>query len=199
MTKFKTVWFWDSGIPLGDTHTHVMAFYDDSRPKPSVVRNEKSPHHSFCHSFNTSDSDGNQVIHLVDSTFANTPNAWYGYAQLDEMMCTLLSFSNDMYPNGTVVPFREFADKTKPEDSSGFLRWFIKDSRIQQIFVSPDFRRNRLSVKLVAVADILIVADKQWNGIFLNGGDITTADGETLRQAWSESTRVTPRIGSVTI
>lgn len=202
MTKFKTVWFWDSGRSATESQNYIMSFFDDSHEKPSIVRNEKSPHHSYCHSFNSIDDAGRCVVHLVSDDFIGSADIWYVYIDAVESVPPsrmVMAFADGKYPNGTVLTFRDAVDESvNPQDHVGFIRWFVGDSRIQQIFVSEDHRRKRISTKLFSVADLLIVADKNWNSIFLNGGDITTDDGELLRSAWSKSTRVTPRTGSVT-
>lgn len=202
MTKFKTVWFWHSGREATPDFSFVMSFFDDSHEKPSVIRGEKSPHHAYCHSFNTIDSKSHQVVHLVSDDFDGSIPMWYVYIDAIESMPPtrmLVAYSDDRYPDGTIIPFREATDLCiTPKDSVGFVRWFVEDSRIQQIYVDEMHRRKRISVKLFSIADIVIVSDNAWNGNFLNGGDITTNDGELLRSAWSSSVRVTQRQGSVT-
>lgn len=201
MTKFKTVWFWHSEIEATPEFSFVMSLFDDSREKPSVVKGEKSPHHAYCHSFNTIDKDCRQVVHLVSDDFCSSIPMWYVYVNAIESLPPtrmILGYADDRYPDGTIVPFEEISSSgISPHDAAGFVRWFIQDSRIQQIFVNENYRRKRVSVKLFSVADLVIVSDNNWNGVFLNGGDITTNDGETLRSAWSASTRVTKRVGSV--
>lgn len=201
MSKFKTVWFWDSGRALTDSYNYVMSFYDDANPKPSIVRDVKSPHHSYCHSFNSVDDNGRHYIHLVSDDFIGAEPLWYVYIDVVESLPPtrmVMAFAGDKFANGTILTFVEAVElNVKPQDHVGFVRWFTDDSRIQQIFVSEDYRRKRISTKLFAIADLLVVADKNWNGTFINGGDITTHDGELLRSAWSNSKRVTPRIGSV--
>ena len=202
MTKFKTVWFWHSGREATDDFSFVMSFYDDSHEHPSCVFNEKSPHHSYCHSFNTIDRNDRQVVHLVSDDFDGCCDVWYVYIDAVESIPPtrmLMAYADDRYPNGTVVPFGEIA-KTgiSPNDAAGFVRWFVNDSRIQQIYVDEKHRRKRISTKLFSIADMVIVSDNNWNKLFLNGGDVTTTDGELLRSAWSASTRLTQRVGSVT-
>lgn len=201
MGKFKTVWFWDSGREANEDFKFVMSFYDDSHEKPSFITGIKSPHHAYCHSFNTIDDNGRQVIHLVSDDFVSQSKLWYVY--IDAVESTpptrmLIAYDDNRYPEGTIVPFSEAVKaEISPNDSAGFVRWFYQDTRIQQIFVDELHRRKRISVKLFSIADLLIVSDTKWNGYFLNGGDITTNDGELLRSAWSQSTRVTARTGSV--
>ena len=68
-------------------------------------------------------------------------------------------------------------------------------SKIQQIFVEEKWRRQRVTLALFGVADLVIVSGGY--GPYLNGGDVTTSDGETLRSAWSGSKRVNKRQGKI--
>lgn len=201
MTKFKTVWFWGENRQATDTHNYVMAFYDDSHKKPSLVTNEKSPNHIYCHSFASTDEDGRYLVKFVEESTVSIVDLWYVYIDAETSvphMRSVMAFANDRFPDGTVVNFSEVEQLgISPHDSCGFIRWFASDSRVQQIFVKENHRRKRISTKLFGVADMVIVGDRNWNGSFLNGGDVTTNDGEKLRGAWHNSKRVTPRIGSV--
>lgn len=198
MNRFKTVWFWDSGIEATDSYKYVMSFFDDSHPKPSVVSGIACPSHVTCHSFNHVDENGRIVVNMVSEDFADICNLWYVQApDIDPQLSSFVAYADDRFPNGTVLSPMDVAEyQIAYKDSVGFIRWFKGDSRIQQIFVKEEFRRQKISIKLIGVADLLIVANKDWNGKFLNGGDITTADGEALRSAWKGSTRVIDRIGT---
>lgn len=201
MTKFKTVWFWGENKEATETHNYVFAFFDDSHQKPSLVTDEKSPNHSFLHSFSSSDADGRYVVNFVDSAFDGVIDLWYVFIDAREStppMRSIVAFANNQFPNGTVLSFEEAVDLgINISDSCGFIRWFKSDSRIQQVSVKEEYRRKRISTKLFGTADLIVVGEKNWNGNFLNGGDITTSDGEKLRDAWAKSKRVTPRVGSV--
>lgn len=201
MSKFKTVWFWGENRKATDTHNYVMAFYDDSHQKPCLVTDEKSPNHVYCHSFSSTDKDGRYMVKFVEEATLPIVDLWYVYIDAKTSippMRSIMAYADGRFPDGTVVAFDEIRElKISPHDSCGFIRWFTEDSRVQQIFVKEEHRRKRISTKLFGVADMMIVGDREWNGRFLNGGDITTSDGESLRGAWSNSKRVTPRIGSV--
>jgi hypothetical protein len=201
MTKFKTVWFWNSGIEISNTFLHVMSFFDDSYPKPSFISGVQSPSHVNAHSFNSLGWDGNIIVNLVSDDFYGSSNLWYVYAKSSISgtdIASVVAYADDRYINGTVLMYDDAVKAgIKYSESVGFVRWFCEDSRIQQIFVDEQNRRKRISTKLISIADIMIVSEKKWNGKFLNGGDITTGDGENLRKAWSESVRVTDRVGSV--
>lgn len=199
MSKFKSVWFFDTGNTEND-FKYVMSFFDDSHPKPSFITDGKSPNHVNCHSFNSSDEYGRQVVNLVGPDFKKVIPLWYVYVDDSENephTRSIVAYADNKFPDGTIVKFNEASARNiRFSDSVGFVRWFVGDSRMQQIIVSESHRRMGLSVKIIGAADLTIVSDLNWNGAFLNGGDITTEDGEKLRQAWSGSARVTPRIGS---
>ena len=78
---------------------------------------------------------------------------------------------------------------------TGYLQWFRESSKIQQITVAEEWRRKRITLALFAVGDLVLLSGGI--GPLLNGGDVTTSDGEKLREAWSTSNRVLPRNGSV--
>ena len=112
-------------------------------------------------------------------------------------MIFIYALYGDDFPSGTIV-MEEDLIKNKfvgRSERVGFLQWFKKDSKIQQIFVEEKWRRKRVTLALFGVADLVIVSGNY--GPYLNGGEVTTNDGETLRNAWAGSKRVTPRIGSV--
>jgi hypothetical protein len=203
MAEFKTIWFWDSGTELIKNTKFMMSFYDDKYEKPGVVSGIKQPDHSTCHSFNYLGHDGNLAIALVTEEFDNAPRLWYVKVYADNAfppMRSILAFNDGRFSDGTVLEYGQALElDIAPSQSCGLIRWFKNDSSVQQIFVSEEHRRKRISTKLFAVADIMIVADTHWNGIFLNGGHVTTDDGEALRSKWqaSGSTRLVDQIGSV--
>jgi len=203
MSEFKVVWFWDSETELINNTKFVMSFHDDKYEKPNVIKGIKQPEHSACHSFNYLNSDENISVALVSDDFSNAPALWYVKVYADNAFPptrSILAFADNRFPDGTVLEYGQALRlDIAPSQSCGFIRWFKNDSSVQQIFVSEEHRRKRISTKLFGVADIMIVSDINWNGIFLNGGHVTTNDGEALRAKWqaSGSTRLADRIGSV--
>lgn len=199
MSQFNAVWFWDSGYTLNETTKHIISFYDDSQQKPSLVAFRPSPNHAHCNSFNTTSSHGIQQVHFVGTDYKTNLKLWYVTVDSvdgNQKMRSVVAYGDARFPEGTVIDFATAArNGITYSESVGFVKWFIKDSKLQQIFVSGEARRMGVSTKLFAAADLVIVSDTKWNGSFLHGGDVTTADGERLRQAWSQSVRVTPRIG----
>ena len=193
----KTVWFW-KGPPLNSKWSVVAAYATEEHPHPSTVEGDVFPTKSEAHSSCSIDKNGNLVVTLLDEQFSLVPDLWYVLEEttFPTDMVALHAMTGGAFLNGTVVAtgdINKFGFKVS--DRVGFVKWFRKDSRLQQVSVGENWRRMRISTALISVADIVVKSGNY--GPYLNGGDITTANGEELRKAWSESTRVTPRIGSV--
>ena len=193
----KTVWFW-KGPPLNSKWSVVAAYATEEHPHPSTVEGDVFPTKSEAHSSCSIDKNGNLVVTLLDEQFSLVPDLWYVLEEttFPTDMVALHAMTGGAFLNGTVVATRDINKfGFKVSDRVGFVKWFRKDSRLQQVSVGENWRRMRISTALISVADIVVKSGNY--GPYLNGGDITTANGEELRKAWSESTRVTPRIGSV--
>ena len=193
----KTVWFW-KGPSLNSKWSVVATYATDEHPHPSTVESDVCPPESEAHSSCSIDKNGNLVVTLLDEQFSLVPELWYVLEEttFPTDMVALHAMTGGAFPNGTVVAtgdINKFGFKVS--DRVGFVKWFRKDSRLQQVSVGDNWRRMRISTALISVADMVVKSGNY--GPYLNGGDITTANGEELRKAWSESTRVTPRIGSV--
>lgn len=176
----------------------VCTYTTDEHPHPFMVESKVCPTKSEPHSFAMADKKGNLVVRLVDEQFAGVPDLWYILEENSQPtdMVTIHAMGGGAFPNGTVLTVKDVSGlRLSASDRVGFIRWFRSDSRLQQVMVSKVWRRKRISTVLITVADVVIVS--RGYGPYLNGGDITTTDGEELRKAWSESVRVNPRIGSV--
>ena len=176
----------------------VCTYTTDEHPHPFVVESKVCPTKSEPHSFVMANERGNLVVRLVDEQYSIVPELWYILEENPHPtdMVTIHAMGGGAFPNGTVLTVKDVAGlSVHASDRIGFVRWFRSDSRLQQVMVSEMWRRKRISTALIVVADIVIASHGY--GPHLNGGDITTADGEELRKAWSKSTRVAPRIGSV--
>ena len=193
----KTVWFW-KGPPLNSKWSVVATYATDEHPHPIVVESKVCPTKSEPHSFVMADEHERLVVRLTDEQFNGVPDLWYVLEENTSPtdMVTIHAMTGDSFPKGTVVTVRDINNfSIKASDRVGFVKWFKKDSRLQQVSVAQEWRRKRISTVLISVADVVIMSGNY--GPHLNGGDVTTADGEELRKAWSASMRVTPRIGSV--
>lgn len=203
MAAYKTVWFWDSLNQITATDKFVASFSDDTYPKPNCISGITQPNHSSCTSFTYADDAGRLVVAVVDDVHRNKPNMWFVRSYKDSSyppLRTLVAFIGDQYLDGTILELAEAKELgIKPSDGCGYITWITHENIIQQITVKENHRRKGLSSKMLAVLDALIVADIDWSGNFVNGGSVTTGDGEKLRSAWvaSGTTRVIERIGSV--
>jgi hypothetical protein len=193
----KTVWFW-KGPSLDQRWSLVRNYSGDEHPKPSTVESDSPPTESKHLSSVSLCDDGHLSVDLNDDQFDGSPQMWYALEESDNPveMVAVHGIVSDLFSPGCVVDLKDAVQAgLRPADRAGFIRWFRKDSRMQQIYTSPEWRRRRVSTVLIAVADIVIVSGGY--GPHLNGGDVTTEDGEKLREAWAGSPRVSPRIGSV--
>jgi hypothetical protein len=204
---FKQLWFWKPK-QLTDRWAEVHAFSTEEFERPSIVVSDNRPTESDVIWFGSIDENQNLFINWNDNDVMNiTPPLWYVVKEVDKPypngppipMIFVYALHGDDYPSGTIVMEQDLIKRKfiGRSERVGFVQWFRQDSKIQQIFVEEKWRRRRVTLALFGVADLVIVAGGY--GPFLNGGDITTSDGETLRAAWSGSRRVNPRIGSVDI
>lgn len=176
----------------------VANYANNEHPHPSTIESDICPTESEKFSSCSLDEYGNLVVNLSDEQFLGAPELWYILEETSSPidMVTIHAMIGGAFPNGTVVAVRDIRNfSINPHDRVGFIKWFREDSRMQQIYVSDDWRRKRISTTLIAVADIVVISGSY--GKYLNGGDITTSDGEKLRETWKNSPRVIPRIGSV--
>lgn len=193
----KTVWFW-KGPKLNNNWFTVANFATDEYEKPSTVVTEICPTDEKALSFTQLDNSGNLVVKTNDEQFDGSPELWYiiEETKMPVEMIGIHGMCCGSFPEGTVIKIKDLEQFGINKDNRvGFVRWFKKDSRLQQVYTAEQWRRKRVSTKLIAIADIVIVSGEL--GPYLNGGDITTEDGEKLREAWSHSSRVIPQTGSV--
>lgn len=194
----KTVWFW-KGPPLDGKWFNVANYHSDAHSKPSTIFTDTKPDDETIVSSVSLDEHGNLKISLDDEQFASCPDIWFVLEETEypTPMVTLHGLKSDIFPKGTVIKVKDIRGfGIRQDEYVGFIKWFRQDSRIQQIFVDDNHRRQRVSTTLIGAADIVIIAGEY--GTYLNGGDVTTNDGEKLRQAWDHSSRVIPKVGSVT-
>ena len=203
---FKQLWFWKSK-KLTDRWRGGQAFSTEEFKRPSIVISENKPTEADPIWSSSVDNEGNLVINFDDDVdLANTPPLWYVVRETPHPhpggppipMVFIYAMYGDDFSSGTIVMESDLINKkfTGKSKQVGFIQWFKKDSKIQQIYVAKEWRRKRITLALFGVADLVIVAGNEYTP-FLHGGEVTTEDGETLRNAWSGSLRVDPRIGSV--
>lgn len=204
---FKQLWFWKPR-QLNDKWAEVHAFSTEEFERPSIVVSEDKPTQAPVIWYSGLDEEGNLVIHFEDhEVMGNTPPLWFAVQETDRphpngpaipMIFVHALYGEDFAP-GTIVLGQDLIKKkfTGKSKRVGFVQWFRKDSKLQQVFVNEEWRRKRITLALFGVADLVIVSGEY--GPFLHGGEITTEQGETLRNAWSGSNRLDERKGTASI
>jgi len=194
--KFATLWFWQKSRLTAEWF-EVYSFDTDERPRPSLTRNPEKPTNAEPWSFSNVDDQGRLFIHVPSDHLPDTPPLWYvlireyGYEKQSQ---TLVAFADGLYKDGTVVELSEIKNKgfdpSYMQSRAGAIRWGFGDPHLEQIYVAENYRRRRISTKLINVADIVNVAGN-WGG-FIYGGDQVTEMGAKLADSWNNSARLRP-------
>jgi hypothetical protein len=102
---------------------------------------------------------------------------------------SLIAYADARYPDGTVLTTDQYrAEVGASRPQAGAIRWGKGDPKLEQIYTAPDYRRRRMSIKMIHTADIINEA-AGWGG-YLYGGEELTSDGQQLAAAWSGSQRL---------
>lgn len=197
MPKFVTLWFWQKSRLSADWF-EIYSYTTDEHPHPYLTRQTDKPTNAEPWSYSSVDNNNRLVVHVPKEHLPDAPSMWYvlirEYGAIKQTQ-TLAAFVTDHYADGTVVEIDELKRKGfEPSfmvNRIAAIRWGFGDPHIEQIFVSEEYRRKRISVKLINVADIVNVAGN-WGG-FIYGGDQVTAMGEELGKAWGNSARLKPK------
>lgn len=201
----RTYWFWIPG-QLNQDWAEVQTFSTPEYPHPYTAEQQNKPTSAEPEWLSSLNSDGHLSISWnVNSDAFSAPDLWF-----------LLHEAPSPYPGGLPIPHTivyamhgsDFSPGSVVFSSSllngkqgvdsenvGFVSFSREGSKIQQVFVYEEWRRKRITVALFNVADLVIVSSRRSS--YLNGGEITTQDGESLREFWSGSKRVIDRSGSV--
>jgi hypothetical protein len=125
------------------------------------------------------DSDVNVWFVFVDEPKANPPAA------------NLVAFVGDERPMGTIVSRYTFATMGVQNDRQvGAIRWYPRDGLIHQIYVGPDWRRNKMAMYIMYSASAFHHANG-WAGI-LHGDGRRTLLGDYLAAASAHPHRYLP-------
>jgi hypothetical protein len=134
----------------------------------------------------------------------NVPKLWFILVDggpIGPGTMTMFGFADDTYPWGTVVELEEalkVLDKKYMSTWAGMIIWGKGDPFLQQIITAENWRRKRIAVMMMGVCDVVNACYGLSPGKVLHGGEITTEDGEKLRNIYPGATsRIRPRIGSV--
>lgn len=140
-------------------------------------------------------------ISFNSEEWATCPPLWFAYIVSEYGIppnISVMAFATPDFDSGQVVTANEAAQKgIAASQQIAAIQWGYKDPKMHQIFVHPDWRRRRISAAMIGAADLINLAGNFSPGTLLYGGDVTTAGGEHLRNAWGTSPRVIQRQGTI--
>lgn len=113
---------------------------------------------------------------------------------------TMLGFADDRYPWGTVIELDEallVLEKEYMSTWAGMIIWHKGSPALQQIITAEKWRRKRISIIMFGVCDVVNACYGFSPGEVLYGGEVTTEDGEKLRNIYPNSMRIREKIGSI--
>lgn len=193
MAKFETLWFWQKSR-LTSEWFEVYSYTTDEHPHPYLSRSPNPPTSARCWSSTSIDSLGNLIVHLPSDHLPDAPRMWYLLHRdykLPLLSQSLIAFDTDHHQDGTVIEMESFNKLgISPDLRVAAIKWGFGDPKLLQLYVRDDYRRRRVSTKLINVADITNVAGN-WGG-FIYGGDQVTALGAKLAEAWADTSRLMP-------
>ena len=191
MTKFASLWYWRDQ-PLDDRWWRVESFGSNEQPKSTTIIGGERPSAEPAFSWTSLDEAGHLVVGMTHEHLPNTPDLWWVLREEPDGLVptiSLIAFADAQYPDGTVLTVaqaRAEMDRVPPQ--VGAIRWGRGDPKLEQVYTAPDYRRRRMSIKMIHTADILNEA-AGWGG-YLYGGEELTADGQQLAAAWTASHRL---------
>jgi hypothetical protein len=136
------------------------------------------------------------LIQVTFDTFAleGDVNVWFVFVdepKANPAAVNLVAFAGDERPAGTIVSHYAFATMGVPNDRQvGAVRWYPRDGLIHQIFVGPDWRRNKMATYLLYSASAFHHANG-WAGM-LHGDGRRTELGDHLAAASGYPDRFRP-------
>lgn len=195
MSKFALLYYWRDGR-LDDDWWRVESFSDSAHEKNQTIVGGERPTDSTPFSWTTLDTEGRLVVGMQTAHLPDTPDLWWVIVPEPHRVVptqSLIGFADGRYPDGTVLTVHQVRADTLSSGNvlppqAGAVRWGTGDPKLEQLYVAPEFRRRRVSVKMIHAADIVNEAGG-WGG-HLYGGAELTADGEKLAEAWSGSKRL---------
>lgn len=197
--EFPTVWFWRGGR-LNSRWYQVARYTSGTWPHPTTVISLTPPDGESPVTSTSLDEQGHLVVDTSkEHWLEGTLDLWFVLVPDERGITktyTLAAFADAQFADGTIVEMSEVRERKIPLDGSvAAIRWRQQSCIMEQIYVAEDFRRKRISTKLISIADTVIAA--MGSAVHLNGGEATTGDGEKLRQVWGKSKRVRERNISV--
>ena len=194
MSKQETLWFWQKSRLTAEWF-EVYSFTSKEYPHPCLINRPDKPTNSEPWSSSSVDEQQRLRVFTPKEHVSSAPLMWYllirEYGNPRKPTQSLVAFADERFEDGTVIEFEKF--KTLNYDIServAAIRWGFGDPHIEQLYVVENYRRRKISIKLINVADIVNIAGN-WGG-FIYGGDQVTQDGEALSREWAHSSRLRP-------
>lgn len=191
MTKFASLWYWRDQ-PLDDRWWRTESFETEEHPKSTTVHGGSRPSDAPAFSWTSLDETGHLVVGMTHDHLPNTPSLWWVLIEESHRLVptiSLIAYADAQYSDGTVLTTDQYrAEVGTPLPQAGAIRWGKGDPKLEQIYTAPDYRRRRMSIKMIHTADIINEA-AGWGG-YLYGGEELTPDGQQLAAAWTLSHRL---------
>ena len=191
MTEYPTTWFWRSA-PLNEDWSAVQSFITEEFARPSTIEADAKP--TLADPYSTISLENDRLVIWSDRSYSpKVPDLWYLLVSRHQepfpATYSIVAFADNRFPDGHVLEVEEFRRLGHTTaDQVAAVRWEQESGKLQQVYVSSDYRRMGISFRLFNVADILHIASGA--STFLNGGEEVTADGEKLAKAWEGSPRI---------
>jgi len=207
MSKFPYVYAWNTGRVLDERWADIRFVRSETSTRDGNLTQGETPPEQDVYGWCEMGDDGRLVAHYhreeVFGPYENMTKLWFALfdgEHLNPPHLALLAYADGRFPTGTVLTEQQFADAgVGRDDLSQFvakLTWRKGDPIVQQIYTHPDWRRRRIMIAMFGVADLVNSCGGYSPGKLLYGGEVTTEDGERIREAFDGSSRIVPRIGS---
>lgn len=192
--QYPTLWFWRSA-ELVNGWRAVESYTTDEHPKPYRFDGGLRP--TDAPTWSSLTHNGEHLVATVDhSHLPKAPPLWYVVLDQTQTLgdaTALMAFADDRFPDGTVLSVEQFrACQVEGKKQIGAVQWMRNTGTLTNLRVNEAYRRRGISLKLIHVADVLLVSRDDG---FLNGGDHLTSDGEALAAKWQHSVRLKPQVG----
>jgi GNAT superfamily N-acetyltransferase len=209
-TTAANIWFAHHTVEAeGGLDTALAAYADDRQPDEARVEHRGSRQellddataHGFAFCLTTAGRTEVTRVHIRPDALwglvAGAPDLWFVLVMepdADPAAANLVGFASADFPDGTFVDdVAATSAGITAADQVAALRWFPGSGQVHQIFVSPQWRRRRVAVKMHMAAE-LVRAARGWPAI--RGGEIRTELGEAYISSLGVSPRITPQVAS---
>jgi hypothetical protein len=207
MSKFPYTYAWNTGRMLSEKWADIRFVRSEESTRDGGLTKDEQPPTEDVYGRCEIGSDGRLIAHYhreeIFGSFDDMTKLWFALfdgGHLNPPHLALLGYADGRFPTGTVLTEDQFAEVgLNKEDLMSFvakITWRKGDPIVQQIYTHPEWRRKRVMIAMFGVADLMNSCGQYSPGKLIYGGEITTEDGEKMREAFDGSSRIVPRIGS---